>query len=92
MIKYEVFHDDIKIGLLEINEEGQHRYTPIEEHMEYIKTSCWPFYELWEKSEWREPIPLLKNRIEDARRFHCEENIRNQTDGYRLIMIKEKYG
>lgn len=84
---YAVFYDAIKIGCLEINEKGQHRYTPVEERMEYIKTSCSIFYELCEKSEWREPIPLFKNRIEDARRFHCEKDIQNQTDDFRLLMI-----
>ena len=87
MISYAVFYSDIKIGHLEINETGKHRYTPIEGRIEYIKASCSLFPELWKKSEWREPIPLFKNRIEDARRFHCEKDIQNQTDDFRLRMI-----
>ncbi|MDE7478782.1 MAG: hypothetical protein K2M91_12705 [Lachnospiraceae bacterium] len=31
MKKYRIFQHDVEIGLLEINEKGQHRYTPVEE-------------------------------------------------------------
>ena len=46
MIKYRIFQDDVEIGLLEINEKGQHRYTPVEEQMENIKKACHLFSEL----------------------------------------------
>ncbi len=90
MKKYRIFQHDVEIGLLEINEKGQHRYTPVEEQMESIKKACRLFPELYTKSDWREPIPVLQNRINDASRFGQEKDITNQTDSFRLLMTEEE--
>lgn len=34
MVKYRIFKGRVEIGLLEINEKGYHRYTPIEKQFE----------------------------------------------------------
>lgn len=89
MIKYRIFDNNVEIGLLEINEKGQHRYTPIESQIEYIRRTCSPFWEFYTKSDWREPIPVLQNRINDARRFGQKKDITNQTDTFRLFLKRE---
>lgn len=88
-MRYTVFYGKTQIGVLEINDKGQHRYTPDVIGTETVKTSISLFYELLEKSDWREPIPLFKNRIEDAKRFSQEDYISNQTDDFILVKVKE---
>lgn len=88
MVKYRIFKGNVEIGLLEINENGYHRYTPIEEQIEYARRIYSIFPELYTKSDWREPIPVLQNRINDAKRFGQEKDITNQTDDFRLLMIE----
>ena len=87
MEKYTVLYGTTPIGVLEINERGQHRYTPNTEGIEAVRTSISLFYELLEKSDWREPIMVLKNRLDDAKRFGEIDYISNQTDN--LILIRE---
>lgn len=87
MEKYTVLYGKTPIGVLEINERGQHRYTPNAEGIEAVKTSISLFYELLEKSDWREPIPVLENRLADAKRFGEVDYISNQTDN--LILVRE---
>ena len=88
MTKYIVFCDKIKIGVLEINDQNQYRYTPNTKGTKKAKTSISLFDELLEKSDWRTPIPLFKNRIEDAKRFSQEDCISNQTDDFVLVKSK----
>lgn len=88
MIRYHVYVKKVKIGILEINEEGLHRYTPIEEGVRYVEKSVPILHDLEVKSDWREPIPFLDNRIRDASRFNSEDFIINQTDPF--VLIKEK--
>lgn len=83
MIKYRIFIDNI-----EINDNGYHKYKPIEEQIEYARRICSLFPELYTKSDWREPIPVLQNRINDAKHFGQEKDITNQTDGFRLLMME----
>lgn len=85
MEKYKVFYENEEIGVLEINEKGQYKYTPNSEGVKNVKSSISLFYELLEESDWREPIPILKNRIEDAKRFSEENYISNQTDKLKLV-------
>lgn len=87
MVKYYVFCEKTKIGVLEINDEGQYRYTPSTKGTQKVKTSILLFTELLEKSDWREPIPVLKNRIDDAKRFSQEDYISNQTDDFVLERV-----
>lgn len=86
MIKYRVFYNDIEMGMLAINDKGQHKFMPIEEPLSRIKDNKL-FYELYEKTEWREPIPVFENRIKDARRFQQEKDIWSHTDRFRLLMV-----
>ena len=82
---YTVFYGKTQIGVLEINDRGQHRYTPDVIGTETVKTSISLFHELLEKSDWRDPILLFKNRIDDASRFSQEDYISNQTDNFVLV-------
>ncbi len=84
-MKYIVFYKDTKIGVLEINDKGQHKYTPDEIGTQEVKDSISLFYEILTETEWREPIPFFENRIKDAKRFSQENDISNQTDAFRLI-------
>lgn len=88
-MKYTVFYDGTQIGVLEINEKGQHKYTPNMEGVKTVQESISLFYELLEKSDWREPIPLFKNRIADATGFMQEDYIANQTDKFVLVREAE---
>ena len=90
MILYKVFCENVEIGLLEINEQGQHRYTPIPEHVKLVKNSIMPFYEMVDGQDWGSPIPILKNRIENAKRFGTEKDISSHTDSFRLVMVDRK--
>ncbi len=84
---YTVFYRETKIGILEINDKGQHKYTPDIEGVKTVKSSISIFHELLEKSDWREPIPVLKNHIEDARKFSQHSYISNQTDDFILVKV-----
>ena len=86
-MKYNVFYKDTKIGVLEINEVGQHRYTPDATGIQEMKESLSIFYELLVPTDWRDPIPFFENRIRDAKRFSQENDIRNQTDSFRMIKV-----
>jgi len=72
MMKYRVFYDQIEIGVLEINSEGMHRYTPNMEGVEEVKNRVSLSYDLMEKSEWRDPIPFFKERLDNASGFQCD--------------------
>ncbi len=71
-MKYRVFYDQIEIGVLEINSEGMHRYTPNMEGVEEVKNRVSLSYDLMEKSEWRDPIPFFKERLDNASGFQCD--------------------
>ncbi|MCD8341435.1 MAG: hypothetical protein LUC87_04670 [Clostridiales bacterium] len=86
MITYRIFYWGLEIGLLEINEQGQHRYTPIPETTQQLSLA--PFRVLETGQDWGPPIPLLQNRINNARRFHTEQDITSVTDHFRLLMAE----
>lgn len=85
-MKYIVFYKDTRIGVLEINDKNQHRYTPDMNGVEKVKDSISIFYEMLIESDWREPIPFFENRIKDAMRFSQEKDISNQTDPFRMVI------
>lgn len=87
MEKYEIFYNDIKIGVLEINEKEQYKYTPVTEGVEKVKDDISLIHEMLEESEWREPIPFFKNRIENAKRFGKEKDISTHTDNFRMVRL-----
>lgn len=84
-MKYTIFYKDTKIGVLEINTDGQHRYTPNDEGINAVKNEVALTHEMMEKTGWREPIPFFKNRIENATRFNREHEIDSHTDLFRMI-------
>ena len=87
MKKYQIFYKNVFIGFLEINEDGKHKFIKCD-GIEKVKEEIKEFFELFEESsEWREPIPLFKNRLEDAKRFGVERNIVNQTDPFQLVQV-----
>ena len=45
-MKYVVFYKDIKIGVLEINNKGQHRYTPDKMGIQKVREEISIFYEM----------------------------------------------
>ncbi len=87
MIAYRIFYWGLEIGLLEINEQGQHRYTPIPETTRQVSLA--PFRELETGQDWGRPIPLFQNRINDARRFHAERDITRVTDHFRMLIVED---
>ena len=85
---YQIFYKEILIGILEVNESGQYRYTPDLEAVAGIKNEVPLIREMLEKSDWREPIPFFKERIENASRFNLEV-IRYHTDLFKMVRISE---
>lgn len=84
-MKYKVFYLETKIGVLEINEKNKYKYTPDVEGTQKVKKNIEIFYEMLVASDWRDPIPFFQNRINDAKRFSQEKDIKNQTDPFRMI-------
>lgn len=87
MEKYSILYKSTKIGVLEINEKGQYKYTPDLTAVEKVKNDVSLIHDMLESSDWRDPIPFFKNRIENAKRFSDVE-IGYHTDNF--MMIKEE--
>lgn len=86
MIKYIIFYKEIQIGILEINENDQYKYTPDSKGLESVKNEVSLIHEMTEASDWRNPIPFFKNRIDNAKRFNREKDITTHTDWFRMCM------
>ena len=84
-MEYTVFYKDTKIGVLEINADGLHRYSPDFKGIDAIKDEVVLIHEMQEKTEWRTPISFFKNRIEKASRFNREHDIDSHTDLFRMV-------
>ena len=85
-MKYQVFCGEILIGKLEISDdEKQHRYTPNEDGVKAAKSKFSLSHDMVEPSDWREPIPFFKNRIENAKRFSNGDVITSHTDPIRMV-------
>lgn len=84
-MKYSVFYKDIKIGTLYINEEDKYKYVPNLEVLEEVKAKVSLIHEMCEETDWRDPIPFFKNRIEDAKKIGQEDDISRSTDFYRMV-------
>ncbi len=71
---YDVFVSNVKVGVLEINEENKYRYTVDKNAIKEAQLKGPVFYQL-EKSTsgFVEPIPCLYNRITNSKRFGKEE-------------------
>ena len=64
-MKYKVFYQKTKIGVLEINEKNQYKYTPDVKGTQKVKKSIEIFYEMLVASDWRDPIPFFRMLRED---------------------------
>lgn len=87
-MKYEIYCKNTLIGVLEVNSDGQHKYTPNKEGVEIAKKEVSLSHEMQVESDWREPIPFFKNRIENAKRFSDGEIIGYHTDQFKMIRIE----
>ena len=87
-MKYTIYYKDVTIGVLEINSEGKHKYTPYANGVEAVKMETLLSHELLEKSGWRSPIPFFKDSIEDAKKFSQEKDIRSHTDNFRMVLTE----
>lgn len=85
-MKYKIFYDTTEIGVLEINTEGKYRYTPNEAGVEKVKNEISLSYDLKEKTEWRDPIPFFKERLDNASGFPSDV-IAYHTDLFRMVRI-----
>lgn len=83
-MKYLIFYDTTEIGVLEINAEGKHRYTPNESGVEKVKQKISLSYELMQKTDWRDPISFFKERLDNASGFQSDV-IAYHTDLFRMV-------
>lgn len=83
-MKYIILYKETKIGVLEINNEGKYKYTPEEAGIDAIKNTVSLNHEMLQKSDWRDPIPFFKERIDNASRFSKTE-IAYHTDFFRMV-------
>ena len=88
IVKFLIYCKDIEIGLLEVNEKGQHKYTPNEEGVARVKDEIHLIHEMLKKSDWRNPIPFFEERIENASRFSLDV-ISYHTDSFKMVKVSE---
>ena len=84
--KYKIFYGPIEIGVLEINTDGKYRYTPNEKGLEEVKNQVSLNNELLKKSDWRDPIPFFKERLDNASGFQSDV-IAYHTDLFRMVKM-----
>lgn len=93
MEKYKVSYNGAEIGVLfrKTNEkEVKHRYVPALNGLKEVGKDLILFPELFENNGcWINPLPVLENRIQDAKRFGDDGVIANQTDGFVLEKVEE---
>ena len=88
-MKYKILYKETLIGVLEINEKNQYKYTPDFDGVEKVNKEVSLIHEMLEGSDWRDPIPFFKNRIDNAKRFSKENYISSQTDSFRMVKENE---
>ena len=71
-MKNKIFYGPTEIGVLEINTDGKYRYTPNEKVLEEVKNQVSLNNELLKKSDWRDPIPFFKERLDNASGFQSD--------------------
>ena len=87
-MKYEIYYKNTLIGVLEVNIDGQHKYTPNKEGVQIAKKDVSLSHEMQVQSDWREPIPFFKNHIENAKRFSDGKIIDYHTDPFKMIRVE----
>lgn len=85
MMRYEIIYKDLLLGVLLINSSGLYKYTPNSANTEKAMAEISLGSELTQPTDWREPIPFFSNRIENAKRFSLEDDIRTQKDFLRMV-------
>lgn len=88
VLKYQIFYRELEIGLLEVNEQGQHRYTVNGEAVQTIQKEVPLIPEMLQSTEWRDPIPFFEERIENGGRFDLPV-IQYHTDLFRMVKVIE---
>ncbi|MBR3888027.1 MAG: hypothetical protein IKJ32_02890 [Clostridia bacterium] len=83
-MKYQVFYKEKQIGLLEVNEQGKHRYTVNSEAVQEVKNEVPLIPEMLESTDWVDPIPFFKERIDNGSRFDLT-TIQYHTDFFRMV-------
>ena len=86
-MKYKIFYEDTLIGILEIDEKNQYKYTPDEEGTDLKRNEISIFPELLDKYDEQKPIALFKSRIKDAEYFGNTDVISKQTDPFKLVKV-----
>ena len=84
---YKVFYKSSEIGVLEINDSNQYKYTPDEAGTHLVKNQISFIKDLLKKSDWGAPIPFFKVRIDNAKRFSKENDISSHTDHFRMLRV-----
>ena len=85
-MKYFIFYKEMRIGILEINENtGLYKYTKEEDAAEKIKDIVSLPVEMTENTDWVDPIPVFKNKIDNAKRFGRDDNIGSFIDPFRMV-------
>ncbi len=85
---FTVFFKEIKIGTLQIDKKGQHKYIPDFKGVEKVKHEASLIHEMLEETDWREPIPFFKNRIDNASRLGNLDEIKYQTDFFKMVRVE----
>lgn len=86
--KYQVFYKEKQIGLLEVNEQGQHRYTANSEAVDSIKNEVPLIPEMLNGTDWVDPIPFFKERLDNGSRFDLTV-IQYHTDLFKMVQKSE---
>lgn len=85
-MKFKVLYKEVEIGVLEINADGQHKYTPNHEGVRQIENEVSLIREMLVASDWRNPIPFFEERIKNAQKFNLSV-IRYQTDFFKMVRV-----
>ncbi len=87
MIMYQLFYREHLIGVLEVNPENKHKFTPNEEGVKLAKEITSLTKEMMEGTDgFVEPIPFFQNRLMNMERNGLSE-INYQTDYFLLKRI-----
>ena len=87
MRKYEVYYDNVFIGLLEINDEEKYKFTKDDKGILETKDRACHIKEILNGTEdFVDPIPFFLNRVRNGERLGIKV-INYQTDKYVLKFV-----
>lgn len=86
-VVYNILYKQTMIGVLEIREDGMHKYTPNITGIQDVKNEVSLIHEMLEGCDWRDPIPFFQNRIDRACIFSHEDDITTHTDHFRMLKV-----